>query len=320
MGEGGIVRSFRYWHEIVLLVLIGVVFAFAQMFEPRFLQLDVQRELSTHIWEIAILCLPMTLIIITAGIDLSVGGMMALCAVTLGMLFQRGLSPWVAATIGIGVATLCGVLNGLVVTRIRVHPLIVTLATMAAFRGAAEGLSLARPVSSFPEAFGWLGQGVWWGLPVPAWCFMGLLLLTASAVGLSRWGSYCYAVGMNPEACRFAAVPVNRVLLGLYAFSGFASGLAAVLFVARRNTAKADIGMGIELLVITAVVTGGVSIFGGRGNLLGMVLGVLLIHETREFVSWRWSRDELNFVVMGLLLILSVLLHRWLTPANRNTS
>jgi len=307
-------KRFSYWHELVLLALVAGVLGLAQSMEPLFLTGEVQRELSTHIWEIAILAIPMALIIITAGIDLSIGGMMALCAITLGILFQSGLPPWAAATIGVVVATICGGLNGLVVTRVKVHPLIVTLATMAAFRGAAEGISRAKPVSSFPESFSWLGQGVWMGLPVPAWFFLGLLVLSILFLSYTAWGKYCYAIGLNDVACRFSGVPVDRVLLGLYTFSGFCSGLAAVLFVARRNTAKADIGMGIELLVITAVVIGGVSIFGGRGHLIGTVLGVFLIHETREFVSWRWNQDELNFIVIGTLLIISVLLHRWLTP------
>ena len=310
-------RRFAYWHELVLLALIAAVMMFAQSMEPLFVTWKVQSQLSTHIWEIAILALPMALIIVTAGIDLSIGGMMAMCAVSMGLLFQSGLSPWLAAALGLFVATICGFINGLVVTRVKVHPLIVTLATMAAFRGAAEGISRGKPVSSFPESFAWLGQGVFLGLPVPAWFFGGLLLLVALFLIGTPGGRYCYAIGMNELACRFAGVRVNRILLSLYTFSGFCSGLAAILFIARRNTAKADIGMGIELLVITAVVIGGVSIFGGRGNLLGTVLGVFLIHETREFVSWRWSKDELNFIVIGTLLIVSVLLHRWLTPSEK---
>ena len=307
-------KRFRFWHELVLLALIALIMGLAQALDPLFLKAEVQRELSTHIWEIGIRSIPMALIIITAGIELAIGGMMALCAITLGLLFQSGLPAGLAALLGLVVATLCGAFNGVVVTRVKVHPLIVTLATMAAFRGAAEGISQAKPVSSFPEAFAWIGQGVWMGLPVPAWVFIVLLLLSVLFLDLTAWGKYCHAVGANEEACRFSGVAVDRLLMGLYTFSGFCAGLAALLFVARRNTAKADIGMGIELLVITAVVIGGVSIFGGRGHLFGTVLGVFLIHETREFVSWRWNRDELNFIVIGLLLIFSVLLHRWLTP------
>ncbi len=313
-------KAFRYWHEVILFALIVGLLGIARSLEPLFVQAHVQQELSTHIWEIAILSVPMAMIIITAGIDLSIGGMMALCAITVGMSYQSGLSPWLGSLLGVAVATLCGALNGLVVTRVRVHPLIVTLATMAAFRGAAEGLSKAKPVSSFPDSFAWLGQGIVFGLPVAAWVFLVLFLACLGFLSFSPWGKQCYAIGHNEVASRFAGVRVDRVLLWLYTFSGFCAGIAAVLFVARRNTAKADIGMGIELLVITAVVIGGVSIFGGRGHLIGTTLGVLLIHETREFVSWRWSRDELNFVVIGSLLIISVLLHRWFTPSSGRES
>lgn len=307
-------KGFRFWHELTLVMLVLIVLGAARGLDPLFLSWEVQRELSTHVWEIAILAIPMTMIIITAGIDLSIGGMMALCAISLGMLYQAGVSPWLAAIAGTFVATFCGVFNGWMITRIKVHPLIVTLATMAAFRGAAEGISQAKPVSGLPDSFAWLGQGELMGMPVPAWIFLAFFVLACCFLLLTPWGKYCYAVGFNPVACRFSGVAVDRLLLGLYAFSGFSSGVAAVLFVARRNTAKADIGMGIELLVITAVVIGGVSIFGGRGHLIGTALGVLLIHETREFVSWRWNRDELNFIVIGSLLILSVLLQRLLSP------
>ncbi len=310
-------KGFRYWHETVLILLVVTVFGVAGRLDPLFLKGEVQRELSTHIWEIAILALPMSLVIITAGIDLSVGGIMAMSAVALGLSYQAGLSPWLGAIGAIGVGSLCGWLNGLAVTRIHVHPLIVTLATMAAYRGIAEGISRARPVSSFPDSFAWLGQGVLWGVPVPAWVFLILLLAAIWFLHLTPGGRFCYAMGMNVVACRFAGVHVDRLLVRLYLFSGFCSGVAAVLFVARRNTAKADIGTGIELLVITAVVIGGISIFGGRGHLLGTLLGLVLIHETREFVSWRWHRDELNFIVIGSLLIISVLLHRWLAPRDK---
>jgi rhamnose transport system permease protein len=127
-----------------------------------------------------------------------------------------------------------------------------------------------------------------------------------------RLGRYIHAIGYNEVATRYSGIRVNRILLGLYCLSGLSASIAAILFMARRNTAKADIGAGVELGVITAVVMGGVSIFGGRGSLFGVCLGLVLIHETREFVSWHWSRDELNLLALGSLLILSVVFQQLL--------
>ena len=152
-----------------------------------------------------------------------------------------------------------------------------------------------------------LGQGSVGGIPIPGLIFLVALLVTAFLLARTPLGLSLSAIGYNETASRFSGLSVARLKLALYTASGLAAGLAALLFVARRNTAKADIGTGMELDVITAVVLGGTSIFGGRGSLLGTVLGVLLIHETREFVSWQWSRDELNLIVVGLLLLLSVL-------------
>ena len=302
-------NTFRYWHETVLFAGLAALLIVAGIVEPRFVRPATQIELSRHLWEIALLAAPMMLIILTAGIDLSVGSNMALCAVTLGLLYERGASVWLAAAAALLVGLGGGLVNGIFVARLRVHPLIVTLATFSAYRGIAEGISLGRPVSGFPKGFGALAQGTFSGLPLPAWMF--LLLAAACALTLTKTptGRFLYAIGHNETACRFGGIPVARIKVLLYGFAGFMAGVAALVFVARRNTAKADVGTGIELDAITAVVLGGVSIFGGRGNVGGLLLGLLLIHETREFVSWHWNNDELITVVLGALLIGSVLLN-----------
>ena len=303
--------------EIVLFTLLVGLGLLAGHLSPDFLGARAQIELSTHVWELALLALPMTLIILTAGIDLSVGSTMALCAVVFGLSFHAGHPVWLDALLALLVGAAAGALNGVFVTAVRVHPLIVTLATLAAYRGIAEGISLGRPFSGFPAGFSNLGQGSVGGIPIPGLIFGVALLATAFLVARTPLGLSLSAIGYNEMASRFSGLAVSRLKLALYTASGLAAGLAALLFVARRDTAKADIGQGMELDVITAVVLGGTSIFGGRGSLLGTVLGVLLIHETREFVSWQWSRDELNLIVVGLLLLLSVLADSLLSPKKR---
>jgi rhamnose transport system permease protein len=298
-------RLSTFRHTGALAVIVVLLLLTAWWTAPGFVRPEVQLELASHVWELALLTLPMTLIIITGGIDLSVGSTMALAAVVLGLAFEAHWPVAVAAALVVG--ALAGALNGLFVTWVRVHPLLVTLATFSAYRGIAEGISLGRPITGFPETFAWLGRGTLAGLPVPGLLVALVAIATAVLLATTTRGRELYAIGLNETACRFSGIRVDRIKLALYTCSGLAAALAGVLFVARRNTAKADVGLGLELDVITAVVLGGTSIFGGRGGVLGTLLGTLLIHETREFVSWRWNNDELILVVVGILLILSVL-------------
>lgn len=313
-------RGFAYWHETVLLVLLIALMVAARSVEPVFASLETQIELSRHIWELAILALPMTLIIITAGIDLSVGPAMALSAVVLGLMLKTwGYHPAVAAGTALLTGLVAGLLNGIFVAWVRVHPLIVTLATMAAYFGIAVGLTQGKPLSNYPDSLRWAGNGTLLGLPVAGLIFAACASVAAVVLGKTPAGRYLYAIGHQETAARFSGIPVARTKLILYGLSGLAAALAAILFVGRMNTANADIGAGVSLDVITAVVLGGTSIFGGRGRIVGTLLGVLLIHETREFVSWRWDKSELNLVVIGLLLIASVLMNAWLTPKRRES-
>ncbi len=291
-------------HEAGLAALLAALLVAAWRTDPAFVSWRVQSGLLPQIGETALLAVPMTLIVITGGIDLSVGSVMALASVLFGLGFRSGWPVEACAAAALAAGLLCGALNGWFVTRFRVHPLIVTLGTMSAFRGLAEGVSAARPVSGFPDTFLRIGQG---------WTAVGLfaaLTLAGTAV-LARHvlGRRIYGIGLGESAARASGWNVDRLKASLYAFSGLMAGVAGVLFTARRNTAKADVGAGIELEVVTAVVLGGTSIFGGRGTLVGTALGLAVLHEVRQFVGWRWSNDVLNLVVVGALLIGAVTLN-----------
>lgn len=299
----------RHVHEIVIGLLLMVILGIGAWLEPGFVALDTQLDLSAHATELALLALPMTLIIISGGIDLSVGSTMALAAVVLGLLFEAGTPIWVASLGALGTGALAGSLNGVFVAYVRVHPLIVTLASLAAYRGLAEGISLGRPTSGFPPGFLWLGEGAMGGVPLPVAIVAAAAIVVTTIARRTIPGFRIYAIGDNELAARYSGVPVDRLKLALYTASGAAAGLAAVLFAVRRNTAKADVGAGIELEVITAVVLGGTSIFGGRGSIPGALLGVAIIHEIRELVSWHWRQDELILIVTGAILIASVLIN-----------
>jgi rhamnose transport system permease protein len=309
MSLGAKLRATPFLHELVLLVLLAALLVGARRVKPDFVTLEAQIDLSMWMWELALVAVPLTLIIITGGIDLSVGGTMALSGVVMGLAFQAGWGVWASVCAAMAVGLAAGALNGAFVAFLRVHPLIVTLATMSAYRGVAEGLlGDSPPVSGFGECFTVLGQGTLVGIPIPGVIFIVLGAVAAVVLWRTAVGRELYVIGHNERAARFSGVGVGRIKLALYTMSGLVASTAAVLFVARRDTAKVDIASGIELDAIAAVVLGGTSIFGGRGRIVGTVLGVLLIHEVREFVSWHWNRDELRYIVVGGLLIVSVLL------------
>ena len=307
--------GFPYWHEAALLVIFAALLSLAAVVAPPFLQIQNQLDLSKSslILELALLALPMTFIIITAGIDLSVGASMSLAAVVLGMSFEAGLSLWLCVLLALATGTMAGLLNGVFVAYVRVHPLIVTLATMSAYFGIAEGISHARPISGFPQSFTSLAATNIVGVPITGLLFAVAAVGAAVFLAKTPTGQSLYAIGLNETAARFSGMAVQRIKLLIYTLSGAAAGAAAVTYAARWNTAKADIGLGMELDVITAVILGGASIYGGRGRIVGTLLGVILIHETRLFVRWHWGKDEVNLIVVGALLVLSVLVNALLS-------
>lgn len=295
----------KWSREATLFVVLVALLAVAAVYEPRFVTLKTQTLLAAHSWELAIVAVPMLLIIIAGGIDLSVGSMVALSAVTLGLLHERGWPIAASVSVAVLVGAMAGAVNGWLIARTRVHPLLITLGSMAAFRGIAEGISLARPLSGYPEGLLALSAGM-----TPMLVFVGSAGLAHGLLTRLRLGRWIVANGTDETVSRFSKTPVDRIKVLLYTLSGLACGVAGVLLVARNNTAKADVGLGMELEAITAVVLGGASIEGGRGRVLGLVLGLALIHETRQFVSWHWRQSELNLLVIGGLLIVAVLFDR----------
>jgi len=310
-------RWVAWGHELVLCALLVSLLVIAEQLIPGFCDGKSQLFLSRHLWEFALLGLGMTLIILTAGVDLSVGSIMGLCAVVFGLVFRATHRTDVASLACLATGLLAGSLNGWLIARYRLHPLIVTLATFAAFRGVAEGVSQGEAYSQFGPAFSRLARGEWWGVPWPGYLFSLLAVCCGWWLAKMPSGRYLRAIGYNETAARFSGIPVDRLRRRLYAFSGLLAGLATVVYVSRFDTAKADAGKGFELDVITAVVVGGTSIYGGRGHLPGTLLGLLLIHEVRLFVGRYWGHEELKPIVVGGLLVASILASRFLERGGR---
>ena len=294
-------------HEWTLLALLTILMGVGWYLDPAFVSANVQLELSRNMWVIALVAMPMMMVVLTGGIDLSVGSAVALCAVGFGMVFNATGSLLLAVLTAVGLGLCCGALNGWFVSRFNIHPLIVTLATLAAYRGIAEGVSRAESITGFPPRLVELGTGTWLGIPPAFFVFVVVAAFCALLLLRRSFGRALYMIGLNEKAVVYSAIDVKKIKLALYSLSGLVVSIAAILLVARNNSAKANLGTGLELVVITAVVLGGVSIYGGRGTIPGVILGVLLVHETKEFISWNWNLDELNLIVIGALLILSVL-------------
>jgi rhamnose transport system permease protein len=201
-----------------------------------------------------------------------------------------------------------GSINALLIARLAIHPLIVTLATMAGFRGIAMAITEGRTIQGFPSDYATMIQGTYL-LPLPAWIFLIATAITATGLSQTPFGRYLYAIGHNEIAARYSGIPVARIKFRLYFLSGLACAVAAILITARYEQAKADFATGLELEVLTAVVLGGISIFGGRGTIAGLLLGWILLHECNKFVSWHWHKSELTALVTGGLLIGSVLIN-----------
>lgn len=263
--------------------------------------------------EIGLLALVLTPVIITGGIDLSVGSMMGLAAVVMGGLWRDAHLPIaLAAAIALMVGALGGSLNALMITRLGFPPLIVTLGTFSLFRGIAEGLTRGiENYSGFSPQFLFIGQGYVFGV-VPTQLFILIAAIAASAWWLHRtsYGRTIYAIGYSADGARYAGINVGRRLSFIYVLSGIAASLAAIIYVAHLGQAKSDAGTGYELMAITAVVLGGASIFGGRGTVLGTVLGLFAIVILQNGLRLSAQPSELAGILMGVLLVSTILLDR----------
>ena len=300
-------------NEWVLLLVILIEGSIFSVTGNNFLTAANALEITRLSVEVGLLALALTPIIITAGIDLSVGSMMGLAAVVLGSLWRDAHLPIVAAAaIALLVGIAGGSLNALMIARLRFPPLIVTLGTFSLFRGIAEGVTRGiENYSGFSPRFLFLGQGYVGGL-VPTQLFVLIAAIALSAWWLHRttYGRSLYAVGFSTEGARYAGIHVARRLTLVYLLSGVVSSLAAIIYVAHLGQAKSDAGTGYELMAITAVVLGGTSIFGGRGTVLGTVLGLFAIVILQNGLRLSAQPAELTGILTGALLLGTILIDR----------
>lgn len=295
-------------HETILGLLVIVALFVLDRQSDKFFTVDNLFNQGRLMTEVGLIAIVMTFVIVTGGIDLSVGSILGMTAILLGVFWKNlGLPLPLAILLALCVGTFAGFLNGVVITRFRVPPLIATLGTLALYRGIAEGISEARSVRGYPEWFFVLGQGNVLGVPTQLWIFGVVAVVAAVVLGWTTWGRTTYAIGSNEVAARFSGLDVDRTKILIYSASGLAAAVAAVIFVSRVSTTRSDMGTGIELDAITAVVLGGTSIFGGRGTVVGTLLGLVLIQALKNGLSLAGVKSDGTVVLIGAVLILTIL-------------
>lgn len=298
--------------EMVLLALLILEIAVFSVLSPYFFTASNLFDITSRVVETDLVALGVTLVIVTGGIDLSVGSNLALVSVTVGFAFAAGLPLLLAILLGLITGMLCGAFNGVLIARFGLPPFAVTLGTFAGFRGIAYAVSNAGAVSSFPDWFSFLGQYYVWNL-IPAQ--LVVLLAAYSALWLysnrTRFGIYLYATGVNEQTTRFSGVSVVTAKIVAYALTGLLVAVASVIYTSRVSTARGDAGLGLELTVIAAVVLGGASITGGSGTLLGTTLGVLILTYLQAGLTLAGVEGDWSLIVIGLVLLVGVFVNEF---------
>ncbi len=308
---------------ILLAILLGLFVLFSWRVEGFFDAYGLLEQ--TRYWVVpGLLAIPMTFIIATAGIDLSVGSIVALSGIVVGMLHvEYGWPAPVAAVAGLAAGIVAGALNGGVSSYLKIPPLVVTLATMTLFRGLAMGLSQAKAFGGYPESFAWISQGDLFeftygdeltaGFPAPLAVLLIAVVIGHVLMKRSWVGRYTECIGENETAARFAAIEVQKLKFWLYTAAGAVAGTAAAFNITLFDTAKPDAATGMELEAIACVVVGGTRISGGQGSVLGTLLGLGIIGILRYGLELYGLQSETVIIVVGVLLIVTAVFNEWVS-------
>ncbi len=303
--------SFFLRWEWMLVLLIALLALLNSTLSPFFLQWDNLMRASRDYVEIGVMMLAMVFVIITGGIDLAVASTLALTASFMGWLFMAGWNIWLAALLALGLGVACGALNGVLISRVKLPPLVVTLGTFAFYRGMAYVLLGDQAARGYPSAFTFIGQGRVFGeyrVPFALLLFFALAIVFGLLLHKTAYGRMTFAIGNNEEACRYSGVPVARTKMTIYILSGLMAALAGIIMASRFGSTRPDIALGLELDVITATVLGGISINGGSGTMVGAVLALILIAELKFGMGLLNVQGQVQGVVIGMMLILAILL------------
>lgn len=294
---------------LVILIMMWMVLAFLS---PYFFTVDNIFEITLQTAVIALIAAGSTLVIISGGIDLSVGSVFACAAVVGGIVFTKTGSLALALSTTLGVGALLGLTSGLLITRVRVPPFIATLGMMGIARGFALIFSKGIPIYGLDERFRFIGQGkVFDVIPVPTLIVLAVYAIFYVVTNYTRFGRFVYSIGSNTEAARLSGINVALVLMGIYTISGLMSGVASIIEAGRLATVQPAGGNGYELLAIGAVLIGGASTFGGEGSILATLIGALLVTTIRNGLNILGVNAFWQYVVNGIVIIAAVAIDQY---------
>lgn len=292
----------------IVIGFIGIVIVFAFLSNRFFTVsnlLNVLRQITIN----GIIAFGMTFVILSGGIDLSVGSVFAFSAVVGASVIKAGSSfPGILAALGIG--ALMGAFNGIIIAKMKLQPFIVTLATMAIARSFTQAYTQGRPVTGFPSAFREIGRGELLGIPVPIFIMAGVFIIAWYLLSNTKLGLYTYSIGGNEEATRLSGVKVNKYKILIYTISGTLAALSALILTARLNSAQPIFGLGYELDAIAAVVLGGTSLSGGKGSIIGTLFGILVLGIINNGMNLVAISPFYQQAVKGGVILLAVMAER----------
>ncbi|MBT2605941.1 ribose ABC transporter permease [Bacillus sp. ISL-53] len=305
-GKSGIWQKFGPLLALVLLFIVITVL------NPSFMEpnniLNLLRQTSIN----ALIAFGMTFIILTGGIDLSVGSILALSSALMAGMMVSGLDPILAILVGILLGTIMGVINGILVSKGKMAPFIVTLATMTIFRGLTLVYTDGKPITGIGDSvmFQMLGRGYFLGVPVPAVVMIIAFLILWFLLHKTSFGRKTYAIGGNERASRISGIKVDRVKVAIYGLAGTMAAIAGAILTSRLNSAQPTAGQSYEMDAIAAVVLGGTSLSGGKGRLFGTLVGVLIIGTLNNGMNLLGVSSFYQQVVKGAVILIAVLLDR----------
>lgn len=299
------VGHLRQYALVAALLVIVVAFSLSsEYFLTTSNLLNVVRQMSVT----TIVAIGMTFVIITGGIDLSVGSTVAVSGVAAADVLARTGQPLLAMLAGIAVGLLIGSFNGLITAKFRIAGFITTLAMMQAARGLGYIHTQGNPITANDPGFTIIGIGYFLGIPVPVWIMITVIIFGAIVLNKTRFGRYTYAVGGNEVAARWTGLPVGRAVAGVYVMTGMLAGLAGVILTARLGSGQPAAGTGLELDAIAAVVLGGTSLAGGRGKISGTVIGCILVAVLSNGLTLHNVSSYWQMVVKGAIIVIAVVL------------
>ena len=302
------VSTLRYltWERVGLPAVILVAMALFAVLSPRFLTLSNLTNIGRQISVIALASWGQSLVIFSAGIDLSVGAVVALVSVVMGLVF-RGAGPFLGILAGLMVGSLVGFFNGLIAGKTKITPFIVTLASLSIVRGMAMTITSGVPIWGFPDSNVYqVGNGYYLGIPIPMYVAALGFAFTWFLLHLTPFGIRLYALGGNEEAAILAGVNTPRSKVAIYTLSGLLAGVGGVVLTLRVQSGQPLLGTGLELQTIAAVVVGGASLFGGKGRIVGTLLGVILIGVLNNGLDIVGVSSFIQQIVIGMAILVAV--------------